>query len=810
MMDALPPAWTGESAFIAPEVIQTAPPRPLGDLNPTGRDIQLGGPLKDGPFILGEVAYLLTADDRILLDAESLLNLLQPVLSPASWQTLSSALAGRERVSTVELAALGYPTSYDPASFGLDMSINPDARPRTSLSLTGSSQPFRGPVAAPANLSGYLTTFLTQDYVHVGEDTGFDSPSLVIDSAVRFRGIVLENEATLTDEFVREGTRLVWDDTARTARWTLGDLRPQSRGFSGSAPMAGLALERVYADLDPQRNIQPRGQRSFTLVRPSTVEVFINGRSVQQTRLNPGSYDVSDFPFAQGSNDVRLVIRDDAGTESVVSFSIFFDRSLLAAGLTEFGVYIGGLTDVTADGREYTSNPVASGFYRRGLSDALTAGANFQMSQRGAVVGGEAVWANRWGTIGMDLAVSSVEGIGEGYALNLGFERMFGGERGGARSVSATFQATSEDFATPTVEIADNPFAYEAGVTYSQALSPTQYISADAFYSVGRGLRPDQASVRASYGWRASSRVLLTAEASYEDRQSQREVGVRIGLTYRLGQYSSVTAEVDSGRDRARIGYQTSRGRGVNSWSAAANIDTSESATGLNGSATAMLNRVELGGSHLTSFDSESGDISDQRTTLRAGGSIVFADGRFAVSRPVYDSFALFEPHETLGQADVYLEPRDGHYTARSGLLGGAVSADISAYSPRVITFDVPDAPNGYDIGSGAAQILPPYRSGYLITIGSDYSVSATGQLLRADGSPLSLLAGVARELAQPERPGIRMFTNGSGRFAVQGLRPGRWRLVMGPEQAETFIIEIPEAADGLVRLGAVSPETIP
>ena len=169
------------------EVIQTAPPPPLGQINPTGRDIPLGGPLKDGAFILGEVSYTLTADDRILIDVAPLLELLQPVVSPAAWQGLASALAGRQQVSTADLGGLGYPVDYDPGTFGLNLSVNPDVRPRTALSIAGGRQAFQGPVAAPANISAYVTAFLATDYVHVGEDAGFDSPSMLIDEDLHGR-----------------------------------------------------------------------------------------------------------------------------------------------------------------------------------------------------------------------------------------------------------------------------------------------------------------------------------------------------------------------------------------------------------------------------------------------------------------------------------------------------------------------------------------------------------------------------------------------------------------------------------------------
>jgi outer membrane usher protein len=792
-----------------PEVVQTAPPGLGGRLNTMGRDIPLGGPLTDGGQVLGEIAYVLTADDRIVVEAPALLAMLQTVMSPAAWQQLSTLIGDRSEISAQELTDIGLPVTYDPATFGLTLQLNPDMRPRQVVSVAGSPTTLAADQISPEPLSGYVTAFVSGDYVHEGDDQGFVSPSVLLDSAIRFRGFVLENEGVYQDEFRREGTRVVFDDQKRTARYTAGDLEPASRGFSGASPMSGASIMRVYADLEPQRNIQPTGQRSFTLVRPSTVETFINGRSVQQMRLNPGTYDIRDFPFAQGANDVRLVIRDDFGGENVVSFSINFDRTLLATGLTEFGFFAGVESPFSGDGRDYTSTPAASGFYRRGVSDELTAGANFQVNDRGGVVGGEAVWAAPIGKIGVDLAASNVNDIGSGYALNMGYERAFSNNLGAASFVG-TFQTTSRDFAVPTALTAINPFSYELGATLSQTIGRDHYVTADAFYSVGRDGTDDQHSLRTTYGWRASPRTLFTAEAVYQDRRGESEFGVRLALTYRFSQFSSGSAEVDTRRERARVGYQTARGRGVGSWNASVNVDRYDDGAGVNASYTTILNRAELGAAHLTSFASDGGDIVDQRTSLRAGASLAFAGGSVAVSRPIYDSFAIVKPHRTLKDAQVYVEPRDDEFTSRSGMLGGAVVPELSAYSPRIITYDVPDAPVGYDLGQGAIQVLPAYRSGYLVEIGSDYSVTYTGRLLKDDGSPVQLIAGLAYEEAHPERAPIRMFSNGTGRFAIQGLRAGRWRLQIpsGSQRESIYIIEVPMNAEGLVRGGEMKPES--
>lgn len=804
----LAPSHAAMAAALANDDAQPSSPASPARLNSTGRDIPLGGPLTDDGFVLGEVSYTLTADDRILVDAPSLLTLLRRALAPAAWERISAAIGGRATISAEELAALGSPVQYDPSNFGLRIALDPQLRPRQSISIAGSYEPLLSAVEQPEDFSAYVTAFVNADYVHRGANKGFATPNILLDSAIRYRGFVLENEATVQRRLNREGTRVVYDDLRRTARYTAGDLEPIARGFSGASPMSGLSIVRVYADLEPQRNIQPRGQRSFTIVRPSTVETFINGRSVQQTRLNPGTYDIRDFPFAQGANDVQLVVRDDSGVQSTISFSINFDRTLLARGLTEFGLFAGVESPFTAGGRRYTSNPTASGFFRRGLSDELTAGANFQANKDGGVVGLESVWASPLGTIGVDVAVSRIGGIGTGYALNLGFERVLGTTSYGDRTLVANIQTISRNFATPGALLADNPFAYEFGLTYSQSLGRDHYISTDAFYSIARGANRDQLSLRATYGWRPTPRLQFTGEAIYEDRRGQSGYGVRLGVTVRFGRSSSGSAEIDTRRERARIGYQTSNGRGVGSYNGSINIERYEDSTAANGSISTTLNRAEVSLAHLTSLANSGGQIIDQRTSLRFGTSLAFAGGRVALARPIYDSFAILTPHRSLRGAPVYLEPRDNDYLARSGVLGGGVASELSAYSPQVLSYDAPAAPVGYDLGTGILQLRPSYRSGYLIEIGSDYSVIYTGTLLARDGGPLSLAAGLAVEEARPEREGVRMFTNQSGRFAVSGLRPGRWRIEMqAGERSTIYRIEVPDAAQGLVRGGETRPE---
>lgn len=796
--------------------VQAPPAVEARRLNPTGRDVPLTAPLRDGVFILGEIDFVLGADDSVRVNAPRLTELLRRVLAARRAEEIEAALAGQREVTVARLAELGYPVRYDPETIGLVIDIPAGARTTQDLALAQLSDDLIGEVDQPAGFSGYINFRSSFDYVWQGLDQGFQDPFILLDSAFRLNGVVFENEATTQlgfsdngrTRFIREGTRFVYDDFKTLARWTAGDLLPTARGFSGTTQMSGVSIVRSYSTLQPQRNVQPRGERTFTIVRPSTVEAFINGQPVRQIRLQPGTYNVRDFPFTQGSNDVRLVVTDDAGVVETIEFSLFFDRTLLAPGITEFALFGGVRSPTIGRSRDYRfDEPAASGFIRRGVNERLTAGANFQAQRRGVVVGGEIVAATNIGTIGGDLAVSTVDNIGTGYAVNVGIQRNFGGSASVGRAVGLTFEHRSRNFATPNDLIADNRFDFELGATYSQALSELQFISVTGRYGKGRDAFDDEVSARVTYGYRLSPRLNLAAEAVYEDRQiGRRDYGVRLTLTYRFDQRSTGIAEVDTRFERARFGYQTSRGDGVGAWSASGDVDVDygNGLVGLDGSATYTANRADIGFSHATAFSTGGGSITDQRSSFRLGTAIALAENKLALSRPIFDSFAMVAPHPSLGKADVYVDPREGRYSSKSGVFGPAVEPDLSSYADRVVSYDVPDAPVGYDLGRGNFRVFPPYRSGYMVVAGSDYSVTGVGTLYNQNGTPVSLLAGRAFEVANPDRAPVTVFTNRGGRFGIQGLRPGQWRIEMPTEPAGSVIIDIPEGTQGVIRLGDV------
>ncbi|MBF9151515.1 fimbria/pilus outer membrane usher protein [Novosphingobium jiangmenense] len=778
-------------------------------LNPTGRAVVLTVPAKDGGSYLGDLPVQIDVDDRLTFPAARVIQILSELLAPDVLESLRTSFGAKVQVSAEDLAPVGIGVDYDPRTLELRFSIPTERRASRAVSVSALDRSRLGELMKPANFSAYVNLRGSMDLVEDGFDQGLRQPVMLLDGAVRLGPVVAESDAiwqpgALGGDFQRLGSRLVFDETKHLLRVSAGDLETQARGFQSAPDIAGISIFRSYSVLNPQQVVRPRGDRAFRLDRASTVEVVVNGQQVRRLQLAPGNYNLRDFPFTQGGNDIRLNILDDTGRTEVVQFNLFVDQTQLAKGLSEFGLYAGVKAPLGLRGPRYSDDWIASGYYRRGISDAITLGVNFQADADSRMGGVEAVIGTPIGTIGTNVSFSKVDGLGSGHAFNATFQRLIQRPNGLGDTFNLFLERRSRRFAPVSFFLADNPYKYELGGGYTHAFSASLFGGFDARFSKGRGGRPDVHNYRMSAGWRFSDRATLNAEARYQEDSLGREFSGFLSLIVRLGRYSTVRSEFDTRDNRFRSSYQTLSGSGVGSYNVTADVERSDNGAGVSVNANYFANRAELGFSHFGTYTRGFGDSQNQRSTFRLGTSLALADGAVSVGRPIFDSFAIVRPHRSLGKADVMVDATTFGRAANTGALRSATMPSLPSYSERTVALDVKNAAPGTDIGQGTFRVFPAYRSGYVVTVGSDYNVTALGVMIDVDGQPVSLVSGTATEVAHPDRPARTVFTNRQGRFGATGLAPGKWRIEMLDAARSTFEIEIPRDATGVVQLGNI------
>lgn len=779
-------------------------------INPTGRVLELDVQIRDGDFQLGAISIRIEPDDSISMPVERLIEVVGPMLASGVDETLRSSADADGRITLDQVNAAGLNMEYDPGSIELVIKVRADDRPANSIQLSRRDINRPGEPLPTENFSAYLNYAVSADYVHrsLSEDTGIQSPTADFFAAVNLFGLVFETEAIYDEDnpnaFERQASRVVWDWESEAIRFSAGDIRVPNRRYLGAEDILGLSVERLYSQIQPQRIIRPLGSTSFALDRTSTVEVLVNGSVVRAVRLQPGNYDFSDFPFAIGGNDVQIVVEDDAGRREIADFSYFLDQQLLDPGIVEFSLNYGISSELVLGERYYDEDRwVFTGFARVGVFDFLTAGVSGQADPTGQVIGGELLFTSGLGTMALDAAFSDIEAIGTGWAGRFVYERDFTSSLPDDIRVRLSAEYFTENFANLGDLIINQPLDLRLAGTVSYRVTRDVSLAFGGNYDTYRTAQEDSWSATANVSWQIDDAMNLQAGALAENQNGEMEYGFNVRFSMRLGPREFADASYDSRFERAELGYSRSAAAFADTWSADARLTyTPNDVTG-NASVGYYSTRGDFSLSHNTFYDQSFSEVADSRTSARAQGSVSIAGTKASFGPTIYDSFAIIDTHESLGEADVYIDARRGEYSTRSDEFGPAV-ATLGSYSDRDVAYTVPDAPPGYDLGEGGFRVRPSYRSGYDLTVGSDFSVMAIGTLVDSSGNPIELLPGKATYLGEGEGAGrtVDIFTNRGGRFVASGVRPGRWRITIGEgSTARSVEIEIPEGVQGIVRL---------
>ncbi|CEJ86399.1 conserved hypothetical protein [Hyphomicrobium sp. GJ21] len=839
-------------------------------LNTTGKPIGMDVPVKDGDRDLGDVAIRINADDSILVSRTGIIRLIEASLGPSARKSLAAIDGDATFLPIAALASAEIGLRFDRAAQELILSVAPEQRATSDLSLSGNRQaPPSSVLASPAKLSGYVNLFASVDHQWAMRSAGENfaeetSGRLEFDSAVRAGNFVFENAGVLagdvdinvcptaavcaythTPGIKRYMSRLVYDMPEDRIRMEAGDVEPLGTSFQNTPSLLGVSVEKSGRKLSPGDTFAPTGGGTFVVNRPSDVEIRINGITQRRIQLRPGTYNIRDLPLVTGANNVDIVIIDDVGREQHVSFTSFFDTNLLAAGASEWGITAGVPSYLRDESREYLSDSyMASAFYRYGLRDTLAGEADIQADTHVIMAGAGVLTDFASGLAGVRGA-ASVGDAGSGFAAGVDWTvlNFRGLTQDNAESFHLSAEYRSRRFQTAgDIDAALTGIIYpqwnywlNLAATYSAPIGYQTTASVSGRYQVANdedfasalfasdnryGLdltlsRPLNADWSGSLTLGVSNESYLTGISPRAPSGTEFRAAVR--LFGRPDAATNVSVGYDTLNQQSDLSAYRSAGNGIGRWDTSVNVQQNafDERASVNGVVGYYGNRAQVRLIHNSGFDGVS--ISDfrvqpgqQRTSLQVGTSLAFADGHFAIGAPITgDAFALVYPHESIADKTVVVGNPDDVRAIADGW-GPAVVTNLPAYAPSNIPVDVADIPVGYSLGAATFDTFAPMKGGYALEVGSSYSVSAYGTLQSRAGAPISLLTGTAYQVDHPDRTAT-VFTNASGRFGVEGLAPGRWIIEMETDGTPTrFILNIPETVDGLFKAGILHPVDAP
>ena len=793
--------------------------------------------LIDGIY-LGDVDVRVAGED-IFVPAEKLIGLLREEVVEGALAALnSSAIDGELHIGTFKIE--GFDILYNSALQQVEINSDLDNRQRREIRLGAADLEDTGPTVEPGKFALFINPTASIGYnwsPQFNQSKGFQSVRGSIDIGGRLfgeKGVGFFSRQSYDTQpgdnpyIRREETAAFYDMQERLMRVSVGDLRTRGQGFQTVPRMAGVSLERFF-QLEPSQLFRPVGETQFELERPSTIEVRINGVTRREITLAPGRYDLADLPLTQGSNLLELVIRDDLGREQTISDQNFYDFGLLEKGVFDFSLAGGVKTQQGRRGPSYTDDPIITAFLRRGMSKTLTMEANVQGDKNGVNGGLGALFASPIGTWRLEGAVSDFKNTGSGYAGEVSY-RLSGLSQSddwrysvsaSARQISSNFtavQSADADFIGP-IDINTGVIGGAGGLTNrngklttlngSARLSKDRWsLIASANYTMAdAGL--DRQTYIGGLTYQLFDNVNVSLLGRHTDDGLIKEQSAIFQTNWRPGRGQDFRVSYDTAFQQLDARYSKSALARVGAFNYSINsqnnleLDTNT----LSGNVFYTGNRFDGSLDHSIIQTPEGEFFQNTRATI--GTSIAMVDGAFGIGRPVENSFVIFDPHESLKDKDIILNPTEAGHQGRSDILGSPMLAEGGAFGRRTTYYDVEDLPIGYDLGAGQFTTSPPAFSGYRVKIGSGASYTMVGKVLKAKSGDIMPYIGGRLERLDGDEAGetYSAFTNRNGRLAATGLLPGRYLLKLFTQPGHSQEIVIPDTPNPLVDIGDIRVE---
>ncbi|MFV0625260.1 hypothetical protein ACBY01_14780 [Sphingomonas sp. ac-8] len=806
-----PAALTAVSAP-APPPASTAPARepasaqdsPTASARPPVRS-PLEVPLELNGKFVGTISVEVDVQGSGAVDAPRLLSLLKPALSQTLLSAIETRMAGRQKVEFADLSFEGFQLGFDTGALTLRANVPVSSVAESRISIS-EPEPPPDPAAFPPqeDLSVGLNLTLGQRYAHDGG--GFDPVRGAIngfvnvggfDGVTATGGVDYDGSAGST-AWQRREFRLIKDFYGSALRVSAGEFTPLSFGVQGSGRMLGVGVERAYSTIRPFQNIRPVGRQTFTLDREATVEVFINDVRSRTLLLQPGRYDISDFPFASGTNAVRLEVEDIAGRREIASFDIFSDTALLNPGITEFG-FAAGLREA---GRQlsYGGGPVATGFFLHGAASNLTLGGHAQATRFAGQAGAVAVWGTRLGLVQVEEAISRRNDDGRtGLALSVDYRGEFSLLAANDLRLVMTGLHRTRDFQDAFLPNPRNPQRWQVAAQANWRAPVGISLGLGYAYARGRGTFADTERIDVSLG-RSFGPLGLTMGASKIDDDRGRSWRLSAGASIRFGNRYYGNARYDSQQELKEIELSRSPSGELDDVNGALRLGEDRNARGLSGRLNYVNNRFDAIVRHDRSVARTAQGASFAQSSWALNSFLGYAGGQIAVGRPAPEGFVIASRHPTLRKSALDVTSGE-RVVARSGVLGPALVPIDRAYGVQRFETLIDPLPVGYDIGAGAVSLFPGLGAGYHVEVGSDASRMAVGVLASAKG-PVGLAGGTVERIGDGPALSRPFFTNKAGRFVADGLAPGRYRIVIGGRPVGEFALR--EDQEGMIDVGRI------
>lgn len=592
----------------------------------------------------------------------------------------------------------------------------------------------------------------------------------------------LVNELGNRPSLTRLDTTWTHDAPDRRETWRVGDAISSAGSWGRSVRFGGIQFSTNFATQPGFATFAPQSVVGQAVL-PSTVDVFVNNALVSRQTVPPGPFSIGNLPVVSGAGEVRLVVRDMLGREQLVSQPFYASQSLLRQGLSSFSYEAGYVRTDFGQHSDRYGPWLATGSFRHGVSDRLTAEVHAQAMRTlvTAGLGGDYLLAPL-GTVSAYLA-GSHRPMAQGHLAQLGLDHLTP-----TWGLGAQMQNTSSGFA----QVGDD--ALHPGPTRSRSANLSHTLGGNgsvglAWITQSRPQQPDVRLFSLNYGVGIGGSATLNVSA-LANLSADRSTQLAIMFSMPLGAGVSLDARAQPVH-RHGSGTQTDLSATVQ-----------RNLPGGSGYGYRLQQRNTPSTEGMLSLQNDVGSYTlgiyqDPHTTatqLSASGGLALLGGRVFASRRIDQSFAVVTVPGYPG-VPVYADNQPAGHTDANGQ---ALIPRLRAYDRNAISILQRDLPMDAQIDALSMNATPYYRSGIAVTLPIRHAHAATFTVVLDDGSPLPPDAILTLQGGRPDQA----LLGSAGEVYASGLMASNALHAQWQGQHCDFTVAYAPASDPLPDLG--------
>lgn len=568
-------------------------------------------------------------------------------------------------------------------------------------------------------------------------ELGWSSPAGVLTSSAVARGLDAHAQWTRLESAFR------MDAPARNLTVIAGDSTTRAGMWGRSLYFGGIQIGRNFA-LSPGLATYPRPLLAGQSAAPSTLELYVDDVLRRTEHLPSGPFSIDALPTLTGTGQVRVVVRDQLGRETVLSDDFHATASLLEAGLADFSVQAGRLRENLGIASADYGAAFGSGLLRYGVSDRSTLELRGEYSRSRRSAGMGLGFALPWHMVGeLSAAVSDdvLAGRGERAVLELQRPTL---RHGFSIRHEIASQAWRELGAPAIVPKSISSARYTSrGGAWNWGLAAARIVRLEGELTT--------ASANATVRLGRSASLTLTAT-----RISGLVRADAIGLTLVLPLGADIVSAGVSDRAGSTDAYvSASRSPGV----------------GLGLGATATMGTfggrdygeasVFYEGAHARGSGQVHVGADNPSARLGVQGAVVASDSTVFFTPALRGSFAVIEA----GEPGVAVQLH-GSTRGRTGADGKALVSGLQPYRANRLRLDPNDLPIAAELDTIEHEAVPRARSGVKVAFPIRPGRAALLVVSLPDGAPAPF--GATLSVA-----GQEFYVGARGRVFVTGIEPG-------------------------------------